>query len=80
MNELIRNIVDYQFEKIANKIDSLAYKIDTLQNNIESINKKLNIHPETFTTVIPINIDTYKNNTITAINTNTIQLNNNEHK
>ena len=50
MNELIRNIVDNQFEKIIKKIDSLEYKIDTLQKNIMSIDKKIDIHLETVNT------------------------------
>ena len=50
MNELIRNIVDNQFEKIIKKIDSLEYKIDKLQKNIMSIDKKIDIHLETVNT------------------------------
>ena len=50
MNELIRNIVDNQFEKIIKKIDSLEYKIDILQKNIISIDKKIDVYLETVNT------------------------------
>jgi len=61
MNELIRNIVDCQFEKIVKKIDILEQKIDNLQNSIESkksIDKKIDIHLETLNTFRTVNIET----------------------
>ena len=64
MNELIRNIVDCQFEKIVKKIDILEQKIDNLQNNIESkksIDKKIDIHLETLNTSRIINIESVQN-------------------
>lgn len=67
MNELIRNIVDNQFEKIIKKIDSLEYKIDTLQKNIISIDKKIDVHLET------VNTSSTTSSTTTSSTTNPIK-------
>jgi chaperonin cofactor prefoldin len=57
MNELIKEIVDYQFEKIIKKIESLEYKIDTLQKHIYSIDEKIKILQENNTSSGIIDIE-----------------------
>ena len=69
MNELIKEIVDCQFEKIIKKIDSLEYKIDTLQTHIYSIDEKIKILQENYTSSRIINIEQHNtNNTNNANN------------
>ena len=64
MNELIRDIVDCQFEKIIKKIDYIEYKIDTLQKHIYSIDDKIKIIQENYTSSRIIDIEQHNPNNV----------------